>query len=60
MAKGARINLRMEVSLVKQMKKYAERYGTTVSAIVDKHFRDLIEVDRQARAVVTTRDAEQA
>ena len=57
--KDARINLRMEASLAKQMKKYAERHGTTVSAIVDKHFRDLIEVDRQTRAVVPTRDAEQ-
>jgi hypothetical protein len=58
--KDARINLRISADTAKKMKLYAKRNGTSLSALVDTHFKDLLEVDRQKRAVVPTFDAEQA
>lgn len=59
MPKGARLNLRLDASLEKSIKAYAKRHHTTVSALIDRHLRQLLAQEEQHTTVMETGDAPQ-
>ena len=59
MAKDGRVNIRLDTKLVKQVKAYAKRNHTTVSALIIEHLRELIVQDRELQAISTTGEVEQ-
>lgn len=59
MRKDSRLNIRLESKLALQVKAYARRNRTTISAIVEKHLRELLSQERQSRTVLETGEAEQ-
>ena len=42
MGKEEKLNIRIEPRLKELIKAYAKRHGTTVSALVSKHFQSLL------------------
>lgn len=57
--RDSRLNLRLESKMLNEMKKYAKRNRTTVSALVDQYFRELLAKERTVIIAVTTGEAEQ-
>lgn len=57
--KNTRFNTRMDSRLLEQMKTYAKKNHTTLSSLIEKHFRDLLARERIERVVETTGEAEQ-
>lgn len=55
--KDGRIHLRLERWLAEEIKEYAKRHGTTVSALADSFFRDLIIAEKDEQ--VMGQDVEQ-
>lgn len=52
----ARFNLRLPLELKVDMEEYAQRHGTTITAIVISHFKQLLQAERESRQPI---DAEQ-
>lgn len=48
MNKEGRINLRLDAKLVLKVKSYARRHGTTMSALIEAHLKELLEKERVA------------
>lgn len=57
--KDRRLNIRVDAKLETQVKAYAKRHHTTVSAIVERQLRELLVQERQAMSVIQTGEAEQ-
>lgn len=53
--KDERINIRLDSKLAQQIKSYAKRQHTTVTALIERHLRDLLEQER----LKSVHDAEQ-
>jgi|HubBroStandDraft_1064217.scaffolds.fasta_scaffold507413_2 hypothetical protein len=59
MPRDSRFNVRLESKLVEEVKKYAKRNHTSVAALIESHFRELLARERTVVAVITTGEAEQ-
>jgi len=46
--KAGRLHLRVEAELVEQMHAYAKRHNTGITALVTKHFLDLLSAEKLA------------
>lgn len=57
--KDGRLGLRVEASLLKEVRVYASKRNITVSSLVQKYLEELIEADRRARSTSETLDAPQ-
>lgn len=57
--KDGQFNIRIDTELAAEIKKYAKRNGTSVSSIVDLHFRELLARERTVSAVLATGEVEQ-
>jgi hypothetical protein len=57
--KDTRFNVRIESKLAAQVKAYAKRHRTTVSAMVVRQLRELLAQERQSMPVIQTGEAEQ-
>lgn len=57
MPKESRIAVRLDATTAREIRAYAERRGTTLTAIIEKHLRDLLREERDSP--VLTHDAEQ-
>ncbi len=57
--KEGRLSLRLPAGLLKESKAVARRRKTTLSALVQRLFEEMVEVDKKTRDVRPTIDAEQ-
>lgn len=46
--KQGRVHIRLSEELAKDIKSYAERHHTTVTALVEDYFRDLLKEERSS------------
>lgn len=60
MKKDGRFNTRLDSKLLARMRAYAKKNHTTLSSLIERHFRDLLARERIEHAVTTTGEAEQA
>lgn len=44
--KEGRLHLRLDPQMLKQMKVYSKRRGTNLTALVTKHFQELLEAEK--------------
>lgn len=56
--KNGRIHIRLEEELGERIRQYAKKHGITLTLLVDRHFRKLLEEER-AREEELKHDAEQ-
>lgn len=49
MTKDGRINIRIEPSLLQQVKEIAKRRGVTVTHLIDQNFRELVDQEHRLK-----------